>query len=397
MSLTAASPREARGALRARLHARRNEIAQAILTRIRAVSPFDEQDDPEYADGVRGAVVAAIDYAISSIENEEDASLRQPPAALLEQARASARRGIGLDLVLRRYCIGYSLLVNVLIEEAARPGQMGEMSLRRLLWAQAELFDHLIATVGNEHTRERRPPLQSPNQRRLERAERILAGEPLDFLDAGYELEDWHLGLIAEGATVVDAIRRLARSLDRRAIVVERPEGTAWAWLGGKDRLDPERVERRLADTWPHQSPAAIGEPGIGRAGWRITHQQARAAMPIAQRSEARYVRYRDVALLSSVSRDDLLATSLRELYLDPLVEGTDGGGVLIETLRTYFASDRNVSATAAALEVNRRTVTNRLRTIEERLGCSLLAGTAEIEAALRLQELEPLSSAYTR
>jgi DNA-binding PucR family transcriptional regulator len=85
---------------------------------------------------------------------------------------------------------------------------------------------------------------------------------------------------------------------------------------------------------------------------------------------------------------DDLLTTSLRRLYLAPLSDERDGGAVLRETLRAYFAADRNGASAAAALRVTRQTVNNRLRVIEERLERPLSACATELEAALRLDDL---------
>jgi DNA-binding PucR family transcriptional regulator len=370
-----------------RLSARRGEIAKTVLTRVRAVGPPEQGDDPDYAEGLRAAVHAAVDYAVASVVSEEE-PVQEVPAILLEQARAAASREIGLDVVLRRYLVGYSLLSNCVIEEAAGSELSEEVALRRSLWAQARLFDRLLAAISEEYGTARRSRSRTALQRRIERVERILAGEPLEFLDVDYQLDDWHVGLIGEGAGGGEAARRLARVLERRSIVVERPEGTFWAWLGGRDRLAPEALERSLGDQWPARTPLAIGEPAAGRAGWRMTHQQAQAAMPIARRRQPSFVRYRDVALLSSVSRDDLLTASLRDIYLAPLEEEGEKKAALVDTLRAYFGAERNVSSAAAALGVNRRTVANRLRNIEERLGCSLLTNAAEIEAALGLDEL---------
>jgi DNA-binding PucR family transcriptional regulator len=100
-------------------------------------------------------------------------------------------------------------------------------------------------------------------------------------------------------------------------------------------------------------------------------------------------VRYADVALLASMLRDELLVTSLRELYLDPLEEERDGGAVARQTLKAYVAAERNVSSAAAALGVSRRTVGNRLRMIERRLNRPLPAMIAAIEAALHLDALD--------
>jgi DNA-binding PucR family transcriptional regulator len=49
---------------------------------------------------------------------------------------------------------------------------------------------------------------------------------------------------------------------------------------------------------------------------------------------------------------------------------------------------DRNVTSAAAALGVNRHTVSNRLRAVESRIGRPISSCVAEIDAALRLEDL---------
>ncbi len=58
------------------------------------------------------------------------------------------------------------------------------------------------------------------------------------------------------------------------------------------------------------------------------------------------------------------------------------------ETLRAYFEADRNVSSTAAALGVDRRTVRNRIGAIEELLGRPLRGSLADLEIALRARRV---------
>jgi hypothetical protein len=53
-----------------------------------------------------------------------------------------------------------------------------------------------------------------------------------------------------------------------------------------------------------------------------------------------------------------------------------------------YSASRIVVSSAAAALGVSRRTVANRLQTVEARIGRPLGASMPDLEAALRLEEL---------
>jgi PucR C-terminal helix-turn-helix domain len=113
--------------------------------------------------------------------------------------------------------------------------------------------------------------------------------------------------------------------------------------------------------------------------------REAKAALPLAERRAESVLRYADVAVLASIARDDLLATSLRRLYLEPLGRTRDGGRTARETLRAYFEAERNVSSTAAALGVDRRTVRNRLRAIEELLVRPLTGSLADLEIALRM------------
>lgn len=76
------------------------------------------------------------------------------------------------------------------------------------------------------------------------------------------------------------------------------------------------------------------------------------------------------------------------QIYLSPLDGQRDGGRLARNTLREYFAAGRNASSAAAALGVARHTVQNRLRTVEQDLGRALHTCTAELEVALRLDEL---------
>jgi hypothetical protein len=377
--------------LSSRLRARRPEIDQAVLTRILAVSDLNESVDldsldPEYLEGLRAATSAAVDYGFAVLEYGEERA-PPPPPVLLTQARLAARYGVGLDTVLRRYSAGFVLLTDFLVEEAERSGLRGP-ALRRLLRSQAAL-DRLLASVSEEYNREKSEHRSSSEQRRAERIERLLAGELLDTSELDYDFAGSHLGGIASGQGAWGALRDLSAALDRRLLAIRRGEGTVWAWFGGRHPVDMEELHHYACISWPVQATLAVGEVGEGLAGWRLTHNQARAALPIALRSSQPLVRYANVALLASILQDDLLATSLRQLYLTPLEVGRDGGKVFRQTLRAYFAADRNVSSAAAILGVSRRTVANRLRSIETRLGRPLSVAGAEMETALRFLELE--------
>jgi PucR C-terminal helix-turn-helix domain/GGDEF-like domain len=369
-----------------RLRARRAEIEQAALSRTRAVSDPAETADPEYIAGLQAAVSAAVDYALASVEGgERDGP--QVPTVLLAQARLAARNNVSLDTVLRRYLGGYTLFTDFLIQEAAQSGVRGP-TFQELMRQQAQLFDRLVAAVSAEYTREDEARLGTAEMRWAERVQRLLDGELLDRREFDYDFEGHHLGAIASGPEAAESLRVLSTALDRRLLTVRRSGEAVWAWLGGRRELRHDQIEQ-VSGSWPASIALALGEPSQGFAGWRLTHRQALAALPIALRSPERVVRYADVALLASMLQDDLLVTSLREIYLNPLDDDRAGGKTARQTLRAYFAAGRNASSAASMMGVSRRTVTNRLRAIELKLGRSLAKVSMEIEAALRLDELE--------
>jgi hypothetical protein len=305
----------------------------------------------------------------------------------------AARFGVSLDTVLRRYFAGHTLLGDYLLEEAERSGLLAGSSMKALLRTQAALFERLIAEVSEQHSREAEARRSTASERRTERVRRLLAGELLDTADIEYDFGGHHLGLLAAGDRATEGLRELARRFDSLLLLVSPAEGPAWAWLGASRDLDPTELECIVDEVWPKDLLLAIGEPGRGLAGWRLTHRQARAALPIAMRNGRNVLRYSKVALLASMLRDDLLSISLRELYLAPLETERGGGTVLRETLRAYCAAERNISSTAAALGVSRRTVANRLQTVEARIGRPLGASMPDLEAALRLEELTAMPS----
>lgn len=367
-----------------RLRERRPEIEEAVLTRIRGLADPAGDRDPLYREGLRIAVAAAIEYGLEAVGRSED---RTPPIPiqLLSQARLAARNSVSLDTVLRRYFAGYTLLGDFLIEEAQGPVPARDEVLKRLLRALAAMFDRVVEEVSNEYAREAVRP-GTAKERRVERVRRLLDGEPLETGDLGYELQGWHLAVISNGAGAMDVFGKLARSLDHRTLIVPHEGEMVWAWLGSRSKIDPAQIGSSIEEILPASVALTIGEPGEGLSGWRLSHLQARAAFPIALRNPDSLIRYADVALLASVLEDGLLAASLRQLYLLPLSVGRDGGEALRETLRAYFAADRNVSSAAAALGVSRKTVMNRLHTIEERFDRPLGECATQIEVALTLE-----------
>jgi hypothetical protein len=374
--------------LAARLRERLPELEAAVATRVYAISDPHDVADPSYLQGLNAALAAAIDLRLTVLEVGEPHAPEVPPV-LIAQARLDARDGVSLDTVLRRYFAGNALFGDFLVEEAER-AQVPSSTLRRLLGAQATLGDRVLAAVSAEHVREVKNRPSTAAERRRECVKSLLAGKLVDHSELGYDLDAHHLGLMARGEGADEVMRELAGRLDRRLLAVCREEEPVWAcWLGGRAPLEAEEALRALRDIRPEGTLITIGEPGERLSGWRFSHRQAKAALPIAERSERPLVRYSDVTLLASILRDDLAVASLRRVYLAPLEDHRDGDNLRI-ALRAYFEAGRNVSSAAAALSLNRRTLSKRLQAAERILGRPLESLAADLEIALSLEALEP-------
>lgn len=375
-----------RDRLAARLRGRSAEIEEAVFSQVRVLAEPAESEDAEYRAGLRATVAEVVSYAMTGIERGENWA--EPiPAAAAAQARLAARNGIGLDTVLRRYAAGDRLVGEFIMDEV---DSLPSEALRAILRAQGPHVDRLMASVASEYARELDAMRRSPAQRMAERVQRLMtADSPLDEAAVDYEFEGWHVGLIVTGPRADVAGRTLAAGLGRQSLVVPRGSDSAWAWLGGRRPLTNGEIERFQGSGVLGDVSLAVGEPRQGIEGWRLSHREAQAARLVAMRSPRPTTLASEVILLAAVLRDDQLAASLRQTYLAPLDGAGDSGLVLRDTLRAYFAAGFNAATAAAALGVDRHTVQRRLRKVEEALDRLLHACHAELEVALRLEQLD--------
>jgi hypothetical protein len=251
------------------------------------------------------------------------------------------------------------------------------------------LVERMVASIADEYEGERERTEPSPEGRRAELVQGLLAGTLVDINELGYELDAWHLCVIATGANATQAVRGLAAGLGRELLAVARDDGEVWAWLGGQRKLVVADVERVLSAQGLADVSLAVGEAARGVEGWRLTHREAQAAQLVARHRPARgLTRYLDVALDATALQDEALADSLIERYLSPLDDMRIGGKAARRTLRALFDTEYNVSSAAHPLRVHRSSVHRWREEIERRLGCRLHEHQAEIEVALRIEEL---------
>lgn len=374
-----------------RLRSKRTEIEDAIIARIHSIASdaigckWDLQSEEEQ----RSAITAILEYALACIEQGDEQILPIPHEAVV-QAHRAARSGIGLCTILRCYTSGYMLMEHFVMQEADSGGLFSDGAVLRSVQAtQALLLENLIDSISEEYMCETQRVSRSPQQLRAERVRRLLAGEILNTEQIDYQLDAWHLGIIGTGPRVIQAIQRLTVSLDCRLLYVSHDEANVWVWLGGHSKqLVADDIKRILSTSWPVGVSLALGEPAEGLKGWRLTHWQAQNAWFVSLRQPQKFTHYSNVALLAPWLRDDTRARWLVDMYLSPLDTQKVSGDTLRETLREFFAAGRNASAAASALKVSRRTMRNRMDLIERSLGAILVKRQAELELALRLENI---------
>jgi hypothetical protein len=371
------------------IRGQRAEVVQAIFLHVREAVPINLDGwDAAYRAGVLAAIGAVLDHGLAMLEHGPDWPAPLPPAAAA-QARAAARSGVSCATVLRRYLAGHHRLGDLITEELDRLDLPDSASvLHHVRHTLEVLMERLSAAIEHEHEQELRRLHDTPARRRLALVRGLLSGGvsvPAALAGLGYDFGVWHLAVIAHGAYAQVALDRLR--VHGPVLGIRVDEQTAWGWLACRARPTEPLLALICAEV-SRGASLALGEPSEGLDGWRRSHHQAEDALQVALMSGQPSVRYADVALIAPWLAMPDGGRSLIDLYLAPLEAEGDQGATARRTLRAYLSSHRNVSAAAARLGVNRRTVAYRLRNIEDSLGYPLDRRLAGLEVALCLHEL---------
>jgi len=377
------TPDSVKRTLLSRLRSWSPELQESIVARCFALEPL-AYAEPEGLVYLRAAAKETIELVAEIIELGESWTPRVPPA-LAAQVRYLARSGFSSDRVMR----GYYATVTVCFEFANEEiGDLPAGALPYLIEIQSQHGDALLGAVSAEYRKELARMDRSPKVQRLaERIQRLLAGESVDTSELDYDFDLWHLGTVITGAKAELAARNLAERLGCGLLLLPRGAETAWAWLGGARAVAFAELEQAVSSRGiaAHTS-VYVGEPRNGLRGWRLTHREAKTALAVRSERD-RLVRCSDVVLSAAVINDGEAARFLLDAYLNPLLSRGDGEA-LRATLHAYFDSGCNAASTAAALGVNRHTVKRRLRKVEQCIDRPLGSCRAEMETALRVEQL---------
>jgi hypothetical protein len=378
-----------RADIKHRIERRRGELESDVAVRVATVFDQTEEHFPALTAKLRSAVGRGVDFAIETIDVKDSSRVSSPPV-LLMHARIAAQTGIRLETELRAYVAASALISDYLVDSAEESDNLGGVALQAIMRTHAILRDRLLADVSDEHVRARNESRHTGTTHLARQVDSLLAGELVEPAGLPYNFSGAHQAVVVDGLCDVQLLQNLGNHANCRFLGVRRTTRRLWGWFGGAGVRNVE-THLREASPPPHSTPiVAIGELAEGLAGWRLSHQQALACLPIGMARRERLVRYADVRVLAAAAQDGLLRTSLDERYMTPL--SGNGGALLRRTLDAYFSANRNVSSTAARLGVTRRAVDYRLKKVEAILRQPLHRISNELELALQLCELDSLS-----
>lgn len=315
----------------------------------------------------------------------------EPPPEVIETAQRTALLDAPVTIPLQAYRAGHRALWGAWRAEIEAL-HLTDTQRQALLDRGAEFFfdyaDRCSGFVVEHYTSHRDELVRDREHRHFLAVRRLLDSETDTLQEHAHDLTRHHTAVIVIADQPAGALTPLARHFHAAPLTVSLDDGTRWAWFS--TIKPPNRIE---ADTLAQLDPEAtfgMGEPGEGVEGFRRTHRQARQALEIALHARLPYAHYREVALEALSSTDPARVRDFLDHELAPLERGTPTRAPLRETMHAYFQSGQNAAQTARKLGVHERTIAYRLNLIEERLGTPINSRRAELEVALRLQQLAP-------
>jgi len=382
-------PGEDRGAqepgqfLAERLRARSEEIEGRVLVKLQEIYELSPETRLELIAGAQLSIRDVLTYSLIAFEEGEDWS-EPMPQSFADTARHAARQGTPLEDLLRGYSAGNTIISEAVVQEVQ--GLADPEALLSGIEVQNRIADALISGLSAAYASEVARLDTSPTFRIEQRVEQLLTDESIADAEIDYCLDAWHTGAIISGDDAAYAARFITGRIGCELLLVQRAPEVHWAWWGGAERVPFVQLETAAGELG-RSFFVAVGEPRQGVNGFRLSHREAQLAAAVMVRRSERLTRCTDVMLPGALMQEPALADLYVNAYLGPM-KAHKNWGALRETLSAYFKAERNLASAAAALRVDRHTIRRRLRKIEEILERPLGTMLAELEVALRLDDL---------
>lgn len=381
------------------------EVARSQVAAINATINVEVPEigvDPDLRQILAASTASGYDLYLHLLAGG-DLDKLDPSEAMINLAHALARRGLEVSAVLSVYRVGQRQIWQVLMDRvlAAPLDQASRASVMAHLWNHSsraiERAVDRVAAAAYGADAERR--LSDTLARRAELVELLLAGEPVDSMEArrtlGHHLSAQQVGLVLWCPVEIEEVRdpiamleRSARDLAEAAGAPQPltiPSGTRmlWGWLTPQPEalLDTET----LAWSPPDGVLVSIGRAGPGPEGFRNSHDEALRAHRVAARASVPQpiTWFADVEIESALGADWTALKQLVQRELGDLGDTGPAAARLRETVRIYLNCDSSVTA-AGVLHLHKNTVLYRIQQAEGLLGRPVRERRLPLEVALR-------------
>ncbi|UQE75129.1 helix-turn-helix domain-containing protein [Gordonia sp. PP30] len=380
-----AQVRAAIGIVATRFRAMEQQIIDGMTAGMLEIDHLD--GDPVLVDLLRASVEGNITTINHVLANDIPIAHLQPTTAAVEYALRLAQRQVPSNSLMRAYRIGeyeYNRLGLEFLKELQLSEEVVIRAASELARIVFEYIDWISQYVFQAYEGERRRWIGAEGNVLSSTVNQLLDGddEPGSYeiesfeTETGYRLDRTHLALIlwsSDPGVLLTEIDRAARSLvvalhsGAAPIITAVDRSTVWAWVPFGKRVpsvDSATVAGQVR--LPAGLRLALGLSGAGVAGFRRSHQQARAAYDVATvvpRTEPVVVGYGDrgIAVVSVMARDLPSTRAWIRDMLGPLAADTPGAEVLRATLSVFLACGESHVRTAERMTLHRNTVKYRI------------------------------------
>ena len=355
---------------------------------------------------LQASVAENIATMLHVLQHTIDLEKVHAPAAAEEYARRLAQRGAPIAALLRAYRIGSARFEDWCLQELGRRTHdaaivsAAGLEITRTTNAYINLVSEEIVSA---YEAEKENWLRNQSIARAARVRTLLRNEQPDVAASeavlGYRLRQHHVGVVtwvAEGTGDGDALAALERvtgevaveaGCDGRPMFVPQDEFGAWAWLplgSRRDFVPPADPDTKAGGG--RRVRFAFGEPGLGVAGFRRTHQQALSAQAVALAAGSAapsVTTFAEVAPLALMSGSVEMLRAWVIETLGPLAADDDHNARLRDTLRVFLQENGSYKSTAERLTLHKNTVQYRVRKAEESLSHPITQDRLRVELAL--------------
>lgn len=355
------------------LRGSRHDVGAKFVRRLRDVAPeYYAVDASDFQDAGWAVLFVVVDDVLASLDaGEVPAAL---PREVLEESSAAARSGLPWDVLDRTYRLTHQVLWESMFPELVAlklPRDDEALVLRAASDVLFRYFDQLSALAGQVYADAQREREGRREHRNAQLVKQILDGVAVRDVQLGYRLAQTHVAIVAWGGDPREEIVALARRLGAELLAIPAGGNHVWAWLGLPS--DSPTADVRKTILAEPGNGFALGSPAQGRAGFVVSHRQAKLAASLWARKllpqHEVVVSFDRIAMQVVALENEDTARLFVDHELHGLTEAGPRDRELRDTLVAYSRSGLNARVTGDVLGIAERTVRYRLDRLEMLLG----------------------------